>query len=151
MKHTKQLAASLALILFIVSPSAQAQSRSKIKTIEQLEDAFSKAFGRDRMAELDAKYPNHGKFRVIIEYSSPLEPDIRVFRTFGALGRWLKSRETEGGFPWRLDTTLVGCKRGVCTYEFESNLEHNRLYIQKLSYGYRNGRPYLKTVFLLAG
>ena len=150
MKHIKQLAASLALILFIISPSAQAQSRSIIKTIRQLEDAFSKAF-MNNLKELDAKYPNHGKFRVIIEYSSPLEPDIRAFRTFGALGRWLKSRETEGGFPWRIDTRLVGCKRGVCTYEFESNLEHNRLYIQKLSYGYRNGRPYLTTIFLLAG
>ena len=151
MKNIKQLAAGLALILYIISPPAQAQPRSKIKTVGQLEDAFSKAFGRDRLAELDARYPNHGKFRVIIEYSSPLEPDIRVFRTFGALGRWLKSRETEGGFPWRMDTTLVGCRRGVCTYEIEGNLAHNRLYIQKLSYGYRNGRPHLKTIFLLAG
>jgi hypothetical protein len=150
MKHIKQLAASLALILFIISPAAQAQSRSKIKTIEQLEDAFSIAF-MNNLTELDAKYPNHETFRVIIEYSSALDPDIRVFRTFGALGRWLKSRETEDGFPWRLSTQLVGCKRGVCTFEFEGNLQHNRLYIQKLSYGYRNGRPYLKTIFLLAG
>lgn len=151
MKRITRLSAAVALALCICSPPAQAQPRSKIKTIRQLQDAFDKAFGMDRLAELDARYPNHGRFRVIIEYSSPIESDVRVFRTFGALGRWLKSRETEDGFPLRMDTTLVGCRRGVCTYELRENLQHHRLYLQKLSYGYRNGRPYLKTIFLLAG
>jgi hypothetical protein len=148
----KQFAAGLALLLFIGSPPAQARTRPQIKSIGQLQQAFSDAFGMDRLAELDARYPNHGKFRVIIEYwAGPAEPEAGVFRTFGALGRWLKSMETEDGFPWRMDTTLVGCRKGVCTYKLQENLQHNRLYLKKLSYGYRKGRPYLKTVFLLAG
>lgn len=152
MRHIKQLAAGLALVLFITSPPAQAQSRSKIRSIGQLQSAFYDAFGMDRLTELDARYPNHGRFRVVIEYwAGPVEFDAEVFKTFGGLGRWLKSRETEGGFPWRMDTTLVGCRKGVCTYKLNENLQHNRLYLQKLSYGYRKGRPYLKTVHLLAG
>jgi hypothetical protein len=152
MRHIKQLAAGLALVLFITSPPARAQARRGIKNVGQLQAAFYDAFGMDRLAELDARYPNHGKFKVIIEYwAGPEESDAGVFGTFGALGQWLKSRETEGGFPWRMDTTLVGCRRGVCTYKLNENLQHNRLYLQKLSYGYRKGRPYLKTVFLLAG
>ena len=151
MRRIKQLAAGLALALCITSPPAQAQTRSRLRTIGQLEKAFSDAFGTDRLSELDSRYPNHGKFRVVIEYSTWPEPDARVFKTFGALGRWLKSRETEGGFPWRMDTTLVGCRKGVCNYELNENLAHNRLYLQKLSYVYRKGRPHLRTVFLLAG
>lgn len=150
MKQIKYLAASLVLILFINLPG-QAQSRSRIRTIGQLANAFSDAFGIDRLREMDARYPDHGRFRVIIEYSSVEGSEKRVFKTFGALGRWLKSRESEDRFPWRMDTTPRGCKRGVCNYDIQENLSHNRLYLTKLSYGYRDGRPYLKTIFLLAG
>jgi hypothetical protein len=150
MKYLKQLSAGIALLLLIIPSAAQAQSRFKKGTIGALEDAFSTAFALNRLGGLDAKLPDHGKVRVVVEYSV-LDPEIKVFKTFSALGQWLKSRETEDGFPRTVTMPLVGCKRGLCTYDFNGGILHNHLYLKKLSYGYRNGRPYLKTIFLLNG
>ena len=159
MKHIKQPSVIIALILLIIPLSAQAQSRSKnLETIEKLEDALSTALALDRLGTLDAKHSNPGKVRVVIEHSGAdiaADPNSiyerKVFKTFGELGRWLKSRETEGGFPLRVTMPLVGCQRGLCTYNFDGGILHHRLYLQKISYGYRNWRPYIKTIFLLAG
>jgi hypothetical protein len=150
MKYIKQLSAGIALLLFLIPSSAEAQSRLKKGTIGELEDAFSTAFALNRLSGLDAKHPNRGKVRVVVEYSA-IDPEIKVFRTFGALGRWLKSRETEDGFPRTVTMPLEGCRRGSCTYDFNGGILHNHLYLKKLSYGYRNGRPYLKTIFLVNG
>jgi len=155
MKHIKQLFVIIALILFIIPLSAQAQSRSKKVTIEKLEDAFSTDFGIDLLGELDAKHSNPGRIKVVIENSGA---DIavamyerKVFKTFGQFGRWLKSQESKDGLPFRVVMPLVGCKRGICTYNFDGGIDHNHLYLQKISYGYRNRRPYIKTIFLLNG
>ena len=158
MKHIKQIYITIALILFVIPLSAQAQSRSKKLTIEKLIDEFEIAFVQDRLEKLDAKYPNYGKVRVEIEYTS-IEPDIKVFKTFGGIGRWLRSMETdsmplEDGTTMKLPMRLmseVSCQRGLCTYDYDGGILHNRLYIKKISYGYRNGRPYIKNIFLLAG
>ena len=159
MKHIKQLSVIIGLILFIIPLSARAQSRFKKVTIEKLEDVFSTAFGLDTLETLDAKYPHHGRMKVVIEYTS-IEPEIKVFKTFGGVGRCLRSMETDSmptetglniKLPMRLVMPLVGCKRGLCTYDFNGGILHNRLYIKKISYAYRNKRPYIKTIFLLAG
>jgi hypothetical protein len=96
--------------------------------------------------------------RIVIENSGAdiavdpnSEYERKVFKTFGEFGRWLKSQETEDGLPFRVTMPLVGCKRGLCTYNFDGGIDHNLLYLQKISYGYRNRRPYIKTIFLLAG
>jgi hypothetical protein len=167
MKHIKQLSIVIALILFIVPLSVQAQSSSKKATIEKLEDAVSTAFGLDTLAALDAKHPNPAKVRVVIENSGAdiavdpnSEYERKVFKTFGGIGQWLRSREIDSApsedgltikLPMRLVMPLVGCKRGLCTYDFDGGIDHNHLYLQKISYGYRNRRPYIKTIFLLAG
>ncbi|HEX8709446.1 MAG TPA: hypothetical protein VF723_14470 [Pyrinomonadaceae bacterium] len=158
MKHIKRLSVIAALILFVIPLSAQAQSRSHKETIEQLEDAFSTAFGLDTLKTLDAKGSNPGKLRVVVEHPGAdlaVDPkgeyERKVFETFGQLGLWLKSRENEGGLPLRVSMPLVACKRGLCTYNFDGGILHNHLYLQKISYGYRKRRPYIKTIFLLAG
>jgi hypothetical protein len=155
MKHIKQLFVIIALILFIIPLSAQAQSRSKKETVEKLEGAFSTAFGIDLLGELDAKLSNPRRIKVVIENSGADlavdEYERKVFKTFGQFGRWLKSQESKDGFPFRVVMPLVGCKRGICTYNFDGGIDHNHLYLQKISYGYRNRRPYIKTIFLLAG
>jgi hypothetical protein len=161
MKYIKQLSVILALILSVTPLSAQTQSPTKRLTIERLVDELEIAYVADTLETLDAKRPNQGKIRVVIEYQT-IEPEIKVFKTFGELGRWLRSRETdtegmpaEAGttvkLPRRVTMSLVGCKRGLCTYDFDGGILHNHLYIKKISYGYRKGRPYLKTILLLSG
>lgn len=161
MKYTKQLSVFLALILSVTPLSAQTQSPTKRLTIEKLVDEFEVAYVADNLETLDAKRPNPVKIRVEIEYQT-IDREIKVFKTFGELGRWLRSRETdtegmpvEAGttskLPMRVTMLPVGCRRGLCTYDFNGGILHNHLYIQKISYGYRKGRPYLKTIFLLSG
>jgi hypothetical protein len=161
MRQIKQLAITIALVLSIMPLSVRAQSRSKKLTIGKLEDVFSTAFAIDTLETLDAKYPNRAKMRVEIGYTS-IEPDIKVFDTFGALGRWLRSmeRETDGGpskggstmkLPLRVTMPLVGCRQGACTYDFDGGILHNHLYLKKISYGYRKGRPFIKSIFLING
>jgi hypothetical protein len=158
MKYIKQLSVIAALILFVIPLSAKAQARSKKETIAKLEDALSTAFFLGTLGKLDAKYPNFGKVRVVIEHSGADlaedpngEFERKVFRTFGEFGRWLKSQEYENGLPFRVTMPLVGCRRGMCTYNFDGGILHNHLYLQQISYGYRKGHPYIKTIYLLNG
>ncbi|HVG19110.1 MAG TPA: hypothetical protein VNI02_08650 [Blastocatellia bacterium] len=139
MKRIQQLSVVVVgLVLFAIPLSAQAQSRPKKLTIGKLIDEFEIAFVQDRLERLDAKRPHHGRIRVEIEYST-IEPDIKVFRTFGALGRWLRNMETdsapmEDGSTMKLPMRVmseVSCKRGVCTYDYDGGILHNHLYIKK--------------------
>jgi hypothetical protein len=161
MKYIKQLSVILALMLFVTPSSAQTQSPTKRLTIEKLVDEFEIAYVADTLETLDAKYPNRARMRVVIEYQT-IDPEIKVFKTFRGFGQWLRGRETDPeGMPVEAGTTiklprrvtilLVGCKRGLCTYDFDGGILHNHLYIKKISYGYRKGRPYIKTIFLLSG
>ncbi|SRR6266478_4991839 len=154
MKHIKQLPITIALILSVFSLSAQAQHSSGVATIERLQNAFSIAYTSDTLGTLDTKRQYRGKVRIVIEYPEADPKAIylsKVFKTFAGVGRWLRSMEREAGIPFRVTRPLIGCKRGHCTYDFDGGIDHNHLYIDKISYGYINGRPYIKTVFLLAG
>ena len=154
MTHIKQLPITIALFLSIFSLSAQAQSSSGIATIGKLQDAFSIAYTSDNLGTLDTNRQYRGKVRIVIEYpEADLKPIYlsKAFKTFKGVGRWLKSMEREDGTPFRVTRPLIGCKRGHCTYDFDGGIDHNHLYIDKISYAFRNGSPYIKTVFLLAG
>ena len=159
MNYIKQLSTVVALILSIIPLSIHAQSSSKRLTIGKLVDEFETAFVADSLEKLDAKRPNRGKMRVIITYDT-IEPETKVFRTFGELGRWLRSRETDSAptadgrtvkLPFRVTNPPTVCRRGLCLYDYEGGILHNHLYLKKILYGYRNGRPYIKTIFLYNG
>ena len=154
MKHIKQLPITIALILSVFSLSAQAQHSSGKATIEKLQNAFSIAYTSDTLGTLDTKRQYRGKVRIVIEYPEADPKAIyesKAFKTFGGVGRWLKSKERGDGTPFRVTRPLVGCKRGHCTYDFDGGIDHNHLYIDKITYGYKNGRAFIRTVFLLAG
>ncbi len=157
MRHIKQLSAIVAIALLILPLSARANP-SKKKPLEKLEDDFSTAYALDLLPQLDRKRSNAAKFRVVIENTgvdTVLHPnweyERKAFRSFGALGRWLKSRERQAGFPQRVTKPLISCRRGFCTYDFDGGIDHNHLYLQKISYGYRKGRPCIRKIYLLNG
>jgi hypothetical protein len=150
----KRHAIALMLMLFIAASSVLAQSRAEKKAAEQLEDAFSKAYLAEDLGRLDAKRPYRGSVRIVIEHSlleGKDQYEVRQFKTLASIERWLRSRTREDGTPFRDWRPLIQCARGLCTYDFDGGILHNHLYLKRIRYGYRNGRAYLKTIYLLDG
>jgi len=151
----KRLVATATLYLWLASLPAAAQSSSKNETIEQLVKAFSDAYTAKSMGELDARHPSWGRVKIIIEHSLAEDDakdrfEVESFKSLARAERWLKSREHED-LPARATMPLLRCRKGACTYNFDGGILHNHLYLKKITYGYRDGRPYLKTILLLDG
>ncbi len=150
----KQLSIAVALILFALCLSAQAQSSSKVETIAQLESALSEAYQVETLGKLDAGRSFKRKVRVVIEHSlgtGAEQYESKLVRTFEQLERWLRSRQREDGTPFRESRPLLRCRNGTCTYDFNGGILHNHLYLKRFTYGYHNGQPYIRTIYLLDG
>lgn len=152
----KRLAVLLALALFALSSSVQAQSAGGAKSIERLVDKLETAYANEALGRLDAQRPYLQRVKIVIEHSLAGDTDkdrfeTREFRTLAQAERWLKSRQREDGTPFRNLRPLLNCRRGMCRYDFNGGILHNQLYFQKIAYGYRNGRPFIKTIYLLDG
>jgi hypothetical protein len=148
----KQLAATAALILLMSSSPTDAQSLHQKMTIEQQVKVLSDAYVAKTLGSLDAARPYSGKVRIIIEHSLGDDSyEVKGAATLEDAEEWLKNREREDGTPFREARPLLKCRKGVCTYNFDGGISHNHLYLQKISYGYRNGSPYIKTIYLLDG
>lgn len=129
------------------------QSRAHLspqtQTIEQLANAVADAFTAGTLGTLDAGRPYVGTVRVVIQ--NLVDAERKNFRTLAAFERWLKSRETQDGpitNPRRNMGALRQCRKGICTFEDAGGL-HNMLYVQKITYGMRKGRPYIKAIHLV--
>ena|SRR5256885_13634291 len=148
----KKLVTAIALLVFTLSLQARAASPCKKQTIEQLVKEFATAYTAKTLRRLDAAHPLLGTVRISIEHSLG-DNDFNVKRvaTLAQADRWLRSREHDEGMPFRETRPLVRCRNGLCTYDFDGGILHNHLYLQKISYGYRNGCPYIKTIYLLDG
>lgn len=148
----KQLAAALAIILCLVPLPSQARSRCKKQTIEQLVEKLSVAYMNKDLKRLQAERPFLNKLKFVIEHSlGEGEYDVKVSGYMEDVDDWFKGREREDGTPFRALRPLIACKRGVCDFNFDGGIDHNHLYIRRITYGYRNGCPYLKTIHLLDG
>ena len=133
------------------SESAHALTPSEAQTIEQLAKAVAEAWGEGKLDGLDAQRPYVGSVRVVLEHSLGEPPLVerKTFRTLAQVNQWFQSRETADG-PGRNIGTLRQCRKGVCTFEQEGML-HNNLYLQKITYGTRKGKPYIKAVHIISG
>jgi hypothetical protein len=148
----KQLAAALAIILCLVPLPAHARSRCKKQKIEDLVTEFSNAYMEKAMGRLQPEHPFLLKLKFVIEHSlGEGEYDIKVSGYLEDVDEWLKNREREDGTPFRELRPLIACRKGICTFDFDGGILHNHLYLKKITYGYRNGCPYLKTIYLLDG
>lgn len=137
------------LIPAVAFQSAQAQSRSNNKQIERLAENVSQT---PDLSALDRLRLIRGSVKIVIEHSIS-EPtfEVRHFRSFRAVERWLASREQPPGFPRRMALQFSGCRKGVCTFDSVGGILHNQLYIKKILYGYRQKRPFIKAVYFLDG
>ena len=155
MKKTKTLVIILTLTLFSLSLPVRAASPCKKEPIEDLVKVLAEAYESKTLGSLDTQRPYLGRVRVVIEHSLAEDSakDRFVIRSFTSLAkaeRWLKSREHEE-MPGRSTKPLKRCAKGICTYNFDDGIVHNTLYLKKITYGARNGCPYLKTIYLLDG
>jgi hypothetical protein len=124
--------------------------------IERLMKALDEAYSLSRLASLDARRPYLGRVRVVIEHSLAADGakdqyESRTFRTLAQAERWLKRRETSEGLPARETRPLSECGSGSCEFDLNGGILHNHLYLTKVTYVMRRGRPYIKTIYLLDG
>jgi hypothetical protein len=151
----KNIAIAAGLTIFITSTTF-AQSPPKPNAVEQLSIELADAYVKKDLGRLDRKYPVQGKVKIEIENSLGGEDEvqnksgIKEFRSLAQGEQWLRSRVIDD-LPGRQSRPLIGCKQGSCTYDFRGGILHKQLYLKKISYGYKNGRLYLKTIYLLDG
>ena len=155
MIRNKTLVIVVAVILFSLSLPVHAQSPCKKQPIEDLVKAVAEGYEAKTLGSLDVQKPYVGKVRIVIEHSLADDNDkdrfvIKQFTSLARLERWLKSRETDG-MPGRNIRTEVRCAKGVCDYSLAGGINHNNVYLKKITYGVRGGCPYLKTIYLLDG
>lgn len=148
-------AAAFSIVLLASAVSVAAKPKCRKQPIKNLVEAFAESFANKTMGTLDADRPYVRRFRIVIEHSlaGDNEPGRFVTRWFRSLTQaenWLKRREHDG-MPGRATKPLEKCARGVCTYNFESGILHNTLFLKRVTYGVRTGCPYLKTIYLLDG
>ncbi|MDQ3818748.1 MAG: hypothetical protein M3362_13860 [Acidobacteriota bacterium] len=135
-----------------ISKSSGAKARRAVTSIQtdpvgQLATEVADAFKAKDLGKLDADHPYLGSVRVRVDHSLGPRVQIRRFSTLAQVERWFK----RGGLdPNRSAGALKGCRRGVCTFEQEGML-HNTLYLKRITYGMRKGRPYIKSIELIDG
>lgn len=161
MKNLTPLVRNLTLVLLFIGSAgyAAAQIPAKASPIRKLLDQLEIAFSNRELATLDAQRPYVGRVRIVIEHSliDPTEPgafETGSFRSLATAQRWLQKRESpnEGNpTPFPSLRPLEKCRKGLCTYDFNGGIDHNHLYLQKVSYGIRAGKAYLKTIYLYDG
>jgi hypothetical protein len=127
---------------------AHAPASSQTQAAEELAKSVADAFASKELGRLDAERPYLRTVRIRVEHSITGEIENKIFKTLGAAESWLKSRGNEE--TNRNGGSLRRCRRGVCTFEREGML-HNNLYLHRITYGLRRGRPYVKAIHLIDG
>jgi hypothetical protein len=126
-----------------------AKKQVKPPTIEQLATSLADAYSNSKLDQLEI--PLTKKVQIRIKHSLGEEQEIvREFKTWQDSEKWLSSMSRDS-LPARESRSLLNCKKGFCNYNFQAGILHNHLYLKKIAYGYQNGRPYIKTIYLLDG
>src|SRR5262245_25225243 len=143
-----------AFIAFVLFSAGHAGAQCKTRSIQKLAAEVVERFGAKTLAATDRNRPVRGQIKVTIEHSladddDPQRFEIRRFPSLAKFEQWLKSREVDG-MPGRYSRDLV-CARGVCRANMDGGINHNSLYLKRISYGLSNGCPFLKTIYILDG
>lgn len=136
----------IAVILLAVSVAANAQADSPRRLADKVAAAYLNGLG-----ELDGKRLINGRLIVVVEDSLSEKTETHYFRSFRAMERWLKKGQRADGTPFRKTRDVLRCSRARCTFNFDGGILHNHLYLQTITFGYDNGRRYIKEIRLLDG
>lgn len=146
----------IAVLFFLSVSMVSAQSRGQKNRIEQIANAVASAFVTRDLGRLDQMglLQSGGSVRIVVSHSLGEEGKdivVRHFTSFYRAERWLSNRHPQPGLPNRVVQTFTGCRKGVCTFEEDGGILHNHLYLQEISYGYRNGRLFIKELYFYDG
>lgn len=122
-------------------------SQAGNKATEQLATKISRAFLNKRFAPIDSIRPRTGQIKFVVEHSLSGAKDSKSFTSMKLAGDWLFRRRSEVGVN---AGDLTRCLNGTCTFQM-NGLLHNNLYLKKLTYGFSNGKPFVKTVYFVDG
>lgn len=140
-----------ALLILLGAAVVAGQSRATKKRIDRLAARIGDA---SDLSIFDGQGLIRGSLKIVIEYGiydiGQARFEIRRVRSFKAAERWLKSRE-KNGFPWRVYRDFWGCRNGRCTFDNVSPGAHSWMFTQKILYGYRKKRSYIKAIYFLQG
>jgi hypothetical protein len=149
--HPKLIATTTAVLSLLVMPmeAQSAKKQVKLQTIEQLATSVATAYSDGKLDQL--AIPVIKKVQIRINHSLGEEQElVQEFKTWQEGEKWLSSKSRDG-LPTRESRSLLSCKKGFCNYNFQAGILHNHLYLKKIAYGYKNGRPYIKSIYLLDG
>ena len=145
------MALGTVLVIAMMVFFGEAQAQTQDKQAKKVGAEIASAFERGQLRKLDPKNLVRGSVKLTIENSiGEPEFEYHTFRSFAAMGRWIKKREMDG-LPNKVAWPLVGCRKGTCTFFRDGGILHNQLYLKKVTYGYRNKRLYIRGIQLLAG
>ncbi len=136
--------------LFVFTQTAMGQ-----KTPQDLGESVAKAYVESDLGTLKDEGFFYRSVRIVIEHSlsgdeNKMRTEDATFRSFAAADKWLKARGP-AEYPFNRETQpLMNCEKGMCTYG-EPALLHNTLFLTKVTYGMRNGMPYVKTIYFVDG
>jgi hypothetical protein len=151
----KFLIPAVALFVVSLSSSMRAESPSQKSSMEQLAKAVAIAYENQNLGILDAQQSYVDKIEITIKHSLGGDgdrPNSKTFSRWAAGEQWLKSKAREAAGSYRAVKPLVGCQKGLCTFNFKDGILHNHLYLKEIRYGVAKGdRPYLKSILLLDG
>lgn len=154
MKRSKTVPAVVAVFLLLTS-AALAKAQCRKHSAEALAKKIAERFPAKTLSGMDQDRPLRGRVKVTIEHSladdeDPQRFEIRRFSSLAHLEQWLKKRETDD-LPHRFSMDLVNCAKGVCRFFTDGGINHNSLYLKRVTYGTSNGCPYLRSIYILDG
>jgi hypothetical protein len=144
----------VALFVIAIASSGSAEPPPQKTSIERLVNSVAIAYQKENLGALDPQHPYVGKITIAIKHSlrgdhAPL--DSKTFLSLAAGEQWLKSKARQAG-PYRTVKPLIGCQKGLCTFNFKDGILHNHLYLKEIGYGVTKGdRPYIKSILFLDG
>lgn len=152
MKQFKHLISQALLLAFcaVFASPVQAETQSQKTQTEKVALEFSHSYATRSLAKLDDSFAYLSPIELVYEHSlGQAKPERKSFKNLAEMEQWLQSKQIQG-LPGRKTEPLRHCQKGLCQYAIQG-LFHNQLYLKGFSYLYLNGKPVLKTVYLLDG
>lgn len=146
----KMTYAPVLVFSILAASAANAADRCKNEAIEPLVARLTQAWASKQLGSLDNERPYLGTIQFVVEHSSADHYEVEEKPNLEAIEQWLRSGEYKG-YPMREARPLLWCKKGVCIFDFAAGIDHNRRYIQQITYEKKNGCVYIRSVFLLDG
>lgn len=154
LKNMKRFVVFVTIILAVGSLAQAQQFASKKKEIERIAARVEQSFAASDLGRLDRAGLLQGSVKIVIGHSLLEGEEEIVERRFPSLyraERWLWNRHPQAGLPARAVGEFRGCRKGACDYSYDNGILHNHLYLEKILYGYRNGRPFIREIHFLDG